>query len=439
MATKEYTGAAKAVADVWTLTIPAVLVVGETITITYTGLGNAAPVVTLTTTVLADAVAAVVNMWNALTDADGYGDMAEYTAAAGTSAGTVVFTHDDPGTSGGTFSVADTIASGNASFAHTTTATGPYFLNNALNWSGGTLPSAGDNLVLRQPGVHLRYELIDATDYANVYIYASFGEVGLADANRIGETAHDYPEWRQKYLKLGSSTAISYLIGVGDGEGSGLYRIDYESNTGSIWVYKTGGLDLDGQAACIIRGGSSATLVVFGGDVHAGRTLAETTSLSGPIISRGTEDESPETTVAFGQGVQVTGNVTVAGAAAFDWNPLISAASCTTMTIAAGASVTLRGNVAATTINNFGALIAANYGSVTTLRTFGPVGSLDLGDQLQSRGITTLEMYPGTSLVVPYGHQLTLGNNVKLKGGAKLGETVTYTGPPDITFDHDYP
>ncbi len=88
----------------------------------------------------------------------------------------------------------------------TTAATGPNFLNNADNWSTGSVPTNSDVVEFREGSTDVLYGLTALVAVTGLTINIREGweaKIGLAEIN-TDSTA--YPEYRQKYLQIAGGT-----------------------------------------------------------------------------------------------------------------------------------------------------------------------------------------------------------------------------------------
>lgn len=217
MATKYWIGRAASVAQI-TKVVFSSIVSTNTYSVTINGKSVS---VTATSTSLGDLIDALVNAWNSSAEPE----HREMTAAR----------REDPSlsglqltanTAGLPITVTASATTGTATVTQPTSASGPNFWSAAANWSGGTLPAAADDIVVRDSSVSILYGLTDTNNYASLTIDASFtGQVGLPDQNPSG-----YPEYRTTFLTLGTGSALTITLGNGVGTFSDRIRIDVQSS-----------------------------------------------------------------------------------------------------------------------------------------------------------------------------------------------------------------
>lgn len=148
-----------------------------------------------------------------------------------------------------------------------TQATGPSFADNTANWSLGTLPGAGDS-VLIDGGPDILYGLngLSAAAYTIFEVKASFGRgrIGLPYRNTSAGTSNSYVEYRTRYWPM--ATAVPVEIGEGDGDGPIRVNIDI-TTAADVTVWKTGQRE-DPTVPCVnLKGAGSGTVSVIDGDV----------------------------------------------------------------------------------------------------------------------------------------------------------------------------
>ena len=133
--------------------------------------------------------------------------------------------------SGGNLTVSETSASGTLARASVQAATGRWFWNNTANWTGGSVPATGDDVVFAQGTYGPKYGLPAGTwQPASVTVDATVGSgyaIGLADwntANGLG-----YREYRPVDVQFNNdhSAATLYTIGRGTGTGARLMRFTH--------------------------------------------------------------------------------------------------------------------------------------------------------------------------------------------------------------------
>jgi hypothetical protein len=196
MARKHWTGLRQPSAQVEAITFTSVGGTGETVTITigprsvtYTRISGE------TTTTLAEAVA---NLLSSST-------FGEITEVAATSSGAVLTLTGQP--TGQPFTLAIADSGGGSPITWTlssTTAKSPNHVGDAANYDGGTLPSAGDELVLSPGTPDLKYQLDHfASTAITITRLAGGPRIGLPNTNETG----GYTEYRRRRFQSQSTSA----------------------------------------------------------------------------------------------------------------------------------------------------------------------------------------------------------------------------------------
>ncbi len=420
-------GIAVARADQWSLTLSGTWTAGDTITLSVPDASTGVSItLTLGSTVTTTQIAAeLATAWNDATAALGTGysvterganipQMAEYTAVA--SGSTVVFTADVKGVPGTIAASRVTASSGAVSMSNTVAATGPNFANNALNWSGGTLPADTDVAWVENTDVPILYGLDQsAIELAALYIPMSFtGTIGLPDQNPNG-----YPEYRQTYWQIGPAVLE---VGDGAGTGSGRIRIDSTADVCALTVLNTGS-PLDPDLPALLWKGTNAsnTLAQVGGSVGVAVFGGETATLATVATTGGS--------LVTGSGVTLSGALVAAGGS-WDINSLVDGS----LTVN-GATVTIDGTGAVDQLTMTGGSVTYNtsgtLGGSTVLS--GP-STLDFGgnqrattvsnpidiqgneavllDPFKRLGAVVVDLNGGATIA-----QLNLGNNFRISRG----------------------
>ncbi len=254
--------------------------------------------------------------------------------------------------------------SGTVTVSTPTAATGPNFANLAANWSGNTLPTTGDTIVIEN-GPAILYGLTTITQVmASVIIEAEFSEtIGLPET-----TASGYPEYRPQYWAINTS---SLNIGGGTGRSSTRIRLNLGTQATAIVVQKTGQQFGDEWPVQII-GGVNATAYVLGGMVSFAGRSTEVCAFNSLTVASGA-------TVLCGSGV-THGTIESSG-------DLLIASAVTTLEVHAG--TTHLQAIANSIIIDGGTLMYQSTGTLPSV-TVGP-GTLDCTD-VRDRTITALNL-----------------------------------------------
>ena len=238
MSTVYWIGKASAVAQVTTVTVGGTLS-GETFTISVGGVAIATH--TDADTSVATAKAALIAAWNASTHIYATG----ITASAG-GTGEVKLTADSAGVP---FVVTLNTPGGSATLgqAATVASAGPNHWDTAANWSGGAVPVAGDDVVIRQTSVPILFGLdrssVNALDSLTIEKSAESGFVlGLPIDKFYVSEAGGYddsaPEYRGTYLQHKATVVrIGEHYGPGSPNGSGRIKLNTLTAASAITVF----------------------------------------------------------------------------------------------------------------------------------------------------------------------------------------------------------
>ncbi len=252
MAVVKWKGGAQAVAQVTTITFSA-YTSGQTYTVVINGKS-------VSYTAAASTAADVSSGLQAAIAASGGAEFSTMTASGTTS---LILTSNNPGEP--TTITASATGGITATVTATTAATGPNHFDNANNWIGGALPSAGDDLVFEDSSYGVLYALEDTDNYGDITIDSTFtGEIGLPVQNATG-----YREYRPRFLKLGDGTS-SYALTVGLGTGRQPPRVFIDANLADVTakIYNSGNSATDEMPIVLKNTGSASTLDVYAGKIH---------------------------------------------------------------------------------------------------------------------------------------------------------------------------
>lgn len=161
-----------------------------------------------------------------------------------------------------------------------TAASGQSWWSTANNWTGATVPTDSDVVILDGSSPVLYGLDQSAVTVAELRIMRRFtGYLGLPKRNALG-----YSEYFDDYLKIG---ATLLNVGVGSGTGSGRLKINVGSVASTVVVDGTGNpVEKDVPAFCFVGTSSSNALTVNGGSVGVG-VFGETCSLAGGVTLNG--------------------------------------------------------------------------------------------------------------------------------------------------------
>jgi hypothetical protein len=171
-----------------------------------------------------------------------------------------------------------TAGSGTATGATAQTPTSKWHFDNALNWDTGAVPVDDDVVIFRDSNVSVKYGSADIE--ATVEVHSSFtGSIGLPVIN-VDDPNFPYYEYRGRYKLFddgGAGSARTHKFGIGDGPGSPLINIAFDSTSAlvhSVVVYNTGVPTVNGSKALVMcvnnNGAASGAVTVLNGHVDTG-------------------------------------------------------------------------------------------------------------------------------------------------------------------------
>jgi hypothetical protein len=349
-----------------------------------------------TAATVAHVTAGLANAWN------GTG-LAEFLEATAIDRGTHLELKAD--VAGRPFEVNASTTDGDAADTQTLAVTtvvssaGPQHWDTASNWSTGTVPADGDDVVLENSSGELLYGLDQsAVTLASLTIQRSYsGKIGLPVNNPNG-----YVEYRPSYLKIG---ATNVLVGTGIGPGSSRLKIDTGTAATSVSVSHTAAPESGGAGVAILWKGTHATnqLTVIKGTVGVALMAGESATLA--QLRVGQADQPASDAV-----VLVGGGVTLA--AVQQVNGICTTRSGVTSVQLHAGEFGLVGDAACTTLNVYGgALRCYSTGTIGTLELAG--GTADFSRDLRGRTVTNCLVHTGSTLHDP-GKSVSWSNGVKL-------------------------
>jgi len=297
MATRYWVGRASAIKQITTITVANTWAAADTCTVK---INEKELVITCgsTTTTTATVAAAIKEAFmapdrldgtsassNATSNAGGqqWGEFREITASVSGSVVTLI-----GNTAGKPFTVTVTEVTGGtgtATGSTTQTATGPNYWDNVDNWidsldltTGSTgVPANDDTVDFRNSSIPCKYGLPNGSLEVTMLVWKSYsegGEIGLPYINRDNGTGYEYPEYRQRYVRLddaGTGTNIAHRFGLGqDGTGCRLCNLKHSTLKCSPIVYSTGtplAERVGEKALNICCTANTSTLNILGGSV----------------------------------------------------------------------------------------------------------------------------------------------------------------------------
>lgn len=411
MATKQFTGRAASVAQV-TKVIFSSIVATNTYSVTINGKTVSA---VATGTSLAALLDLLIGAWNVSAEPEHRAFVAAY--------------HYDPSAvldglkltatkAGVPWTVTAAATTGSATPTDEVSASGPNFWNVAANWSGATLPSAGDTLELIDCTVSILYGLTDTTNYAALKVYASYtGQLGLPAWNVDG-----YAEYRTRYLTLGDGTVpIAVTIGEGVGNHAPSLRLNMNDASTTLNV-------LDGQSNSssypieVFDMKSTSTGVVYGGGLLIDDSTTGTLA-SLKVMARAGARTKPR--------VKVTSRVTVTATECYGQGTEVELNGAgTTAVVRDSAKLIARSAAAIATVTSSGRGVISwqSSGGIATKLKVETDGDVDFSEQVGAKTVAACEVSRGGKLRDPY-KVVTWTAGVALMGGARLADVTLDLGP----------
>ena len=380
MATKIWIGKAASVAQITKVVFSSIV---STNTYSVTINGKTVSAVAASTS-LGDLIDALVNAWNSSAEPE-HREMVAARREDPTLSGLQL-----TGTTAGLPStVTASATTGTATVTEPTAASGPNFWSVAANWSGGTLPAAADDIIVRDTDVSILYGLTDTTNYASLTVDSSFtGTIGLPDLNPAG-----YTEYRTTLLTLGTGSAITVTLGNGVGSFSGRIRLDVQ---GSNVTYTVNGAGTQGSVQYpfeLKNPGSGSTVRAYaGGVVVSSSTTGNVATLD--IIQRDTIQNPPSVNI---KSEITTTTITIYGGA------LLVEGAATTLVAREQARVTVAKASAIGTVkvSDQAVINWESSGGITTKLHVEQGGKIDFGRVGTTKTIAACDLYATGALLDP--------------------------------------
>ena len=380
MATKYWIGNAPSVAQV-TKVAYSIITAGQTYSVTINGKTVS---YVATTGVLSDLIDGLINAWGASAEPE-HQEMVAAQRLDPTLSGLQLTATQ----AGVPITVSASATTGVATVTTPTAASGPNFWNVAANWSGGTLPVAADNLIVKDTDVSILYGLTDTTNYASLDVEASFtGDIGLPDRN-----ANGYLEYRTKQLTLGTGSAIAVVIGYGVGTGAGLVRLNTLGSTLTATVHNGPALTGNNYPIEFLTTGTGSVVRVYGGGVKIDSgTSATVTTLD--VIRRDSVAQPPQ--------VLTTNAITVTTATVYGGTATIEG-PCTNIIAREQATVTTAKATASAnvTVSDDAIVNWDSSGNITTKLSVQQGGSIDFGRVGTTKTVQACDLFAGGTLKDP--------------------------------------
>ena len=185
---------------------------------------------------------------------------------------------------------------GTYAVATATANAGPEAVDLGGNWSAGTTPAVGEDILIDAgPDLLYGFENVASVVYGSVRVLASFagGRLGLPYRDEAG----DYVQYRGRALLVG--TGVPVTIGEGEGDGPSLVNLTI-ATAANVTVLKTGSRAVSDTPVVNVAGCGSGTVNVVSGDVGI---AADDDALSATVTTMYTSEGS---TVVIGRGATVT-------------------------------------------------------------------------------------------------------------------------------------
>lgn len=362
------TGASSLTTATWTWTLT--LEDGTTVTETYQEDGS--PTV-------AEIVTGLTDAWNNSTNP--YFQKVTAVESGGT---TITLTADTAGVPF-TASLAD-----NSDGTHTDTATtanvGANDYGLAQNWSTDAVPTTNDDTIVDGDGTSSKsilYGLNQAS--AAVDTYDVLGNY----TGDIGKFENGVP-----YYLIIDPNSLNYY-----GRGK-LALLNVGSANINVYV-ESSGVPTTGRRALYLKGSNLATVEIGRGNVGIAPLVGETATVATLLVNY-ISNIGGDCDVVVGSGVTLTTLTQSGGKVELN-------CAATTVTVAAGATLTTQGTGAITTLNLAGTAYLNSTGTITTLNVYDG-GVADFTKDRSARTITTVNLYPGGTIVWNSGVTLTTRN-----------------------------
>lgn len=174
-------------------------------------------------------------------------------------------------------------------YAAVTAATGPSDGANALNWSLGHLPTAGESAVIAS-GASILHGLgtaLAGCDEVHARAEYEGRRVGLPKTNTT-DPSNPYQEYRSRFAAI--NTAAIIIIGEGTGSGPDAFFAQGKVASTALTVHTSGQPGDDGESAVefgVVNGMDGHTVKVFGGSVAWGNAVDSTGATVAAVESAG--------------------------------------------------------------------------------------------------------------------------------------------------------
>lgn len=284
-----------------------------------------------------------------------------------------------------TITTSDTAASGASAVSNVQAATGPNHWNNIANWSTGAVPTTADEVTIADKSIAFKYGLPTSLTLGKFQHLA--GQVGLPDFNVSG-----YPEYRATRAIF---TCTDVVIGISQGVGPLLSRLDLASGAAIVAVYGSGQQQsLEKAAVDLLLNNAAAVVSIVSGQVAICPGADETTEVATVRVAVGA-------IVLIGEGTTLATLLTAG-------NTTLQA-DATTVTIEDGICTLMGGAVVTNLVVQGGTCMHKTSGTITDA-VIGP-GTLDCSQDIRPRTITDLELKKGANYRDAY-RSITVTNGI---------------------------
>ncbi len=401
MATVIWKGDAQGVAQVTRCTVGGTIEADDVFTMTV---GSKSISVVAGSTVASDVAASIVSAWNALAAVQ-YPEFAAITASdAG--GGDLDLTANTAGVPF-TVTLSTTESGGGAADLQTftqsavTQASGGAFWDTSANWSTGTVPVTGDDVILQNSANPILYGLDQSAVTLDLLsIDQSFtGTIGLPRTNAAG-----YVEYRDQYLKIGATTIT---IGRGDGAGAGRIKIDTLAVQTTFNVLNSGSAVENGVKSILWKGTHASNAVLINKGSFAAAHFAGETATIAALKQGYRTNVAGDSDVRFGAGCTLGSCAITKLGGTLEVN-----SSFASLSQLHGEMVVLAGSPGTLAIAG-GAVRYKSAGTYTSATVSGG-GELDFRQDLQPRTGTNTTLHKGAALRDP-AQTVTFTNPIALE------------------------
>ncbi len=286
-------------------------------------------------------------------------------------------------------------------FSTTTPNAGPSDWSTPENWTDGTIPANGDDVVIADSAVNIVYGLQQsAVALASLTIRKTYtGKIGLPvtsfATSADGETSSTpaRPEYRQTYLSI-SATRISIGEDYGPANPTGSQRIKIDNKAAgasSLVVHDTAASASETGKTAVRYLAGSLSADVFVRNAPGGVGIG--VDAAGEVATIGLLSVSHDTTLAF---IQTGPGVTVTNVESKGGQVTIQAAATIAAVVVEGGTTTFEGDFAVTSLSVFGGIARPN----NVVPSGDEIGTITIdGGSLDARGSTEPRTFDTVNLV----------------------------------------